>query len=243
MLKSNRRRFIKNGIIFGLVGGYTQEKLTASDSSNPPVQVTPSEVIPKIHPTPSEILGPFHPITPQKDKDFDLTRIDGNTGTAIGPAITVEGRIVDIHGQPLEDASVEIWQANAAGRYAHPHDPNPAPLDPNFQGWAIVLSGKDGSFHFKTVLPGSYPAGENWIRPPHIHYKVSKLGYDELITQMYFPGQLLNNNDLLLQRKKPEEREFMIAQKVNVSEELFRFQIVLENLHDNSPKDKDPNEG
>jgi protocatechuate 3,4-dioxygenase beta subunit len=89
----------------------------------------------------------------------------------------MKGSVRDIDGQSVEDVTVDLWQANAAGRYRHPHDPNTAPLDEDFQGWAIVPSGKDGEFRFKTVFPGVYPAGEGWVRPPHIHFKVSKRGF------------------------------------------------------------------
>jgi len=214
MLQQTRRGFLKAGIFGGFIGWIANTK-AGSDLS-------------KLFPTPPEVEGPFYPITPQKDKDFDLTRVKGNVGSAKGKVIVIEGKVVDTNGDPLEDASVELWQANAAGRYSHPHDPNTAPLDPNFQGWAIVPSGKGGGFRFKTVMPGSYPAANNWIRPPHIHYKVSKLGYVELITQMYFPDHPLNAKDRLLKRKTLNEQKLMIAQKTDTDEETYRYQIVLE---------------
>ena len=123
---------------------------------------------------------------------------------------------------------MDLWQANAAGRYRHPHDPNTAPLDPNFQGWAIVPSGKQGKFKFKTIVPGSYPASRGWTRPPHIHFKVTKKGYVELITQMYFPGHELNEKDLLLQRKGKAEQKLMIAKQVATDPTTYRYQIVLQ---------------
>jgi protocatechuate 3,4-dioxygenase beta subunit len=94
---------------------------------------------------------------------------------------------------------VEIWQACQTGRYSHPgDDDNPAPLDPNFQYWGIAITDADGKYDFKTIVPGHYPAGEKWIRPPHIHFKVHKLGIRELITQMYFAGNQYNESDLIL---------------------------------------------
>jgi protocatechuate 3,4-dioxygenase beta subunit len=175
-------------------------------------------------------MGPFYPITPQKDKDFDLTQVERRTGVAKGKVIWIEGTVVDTNGHGIEDASVEIWQANAAGRYRHPHDPSTAPLDPNFQGWAIVPSGKEGRFRFKTIMPGSYPAAKDWIRPPHIHFKVSKRAYVELITQMYFPGHPLNEKDLLLLRKWDEEQKRMIAEQINLDPdpETYRYRIVMQ---------------
>lgn len=124
--------------------------------------------------------------------------------------------------------TVDVWQANAAGRYSHPHDSNPAPLDPNFQSWAIVPSGKNGKFRFKTVIPGAYPAEDGWTRPPHIHFKVSKRGFVELTTQMYFPNQELNDVDRLLQSNSPAEQKLMIAQQSESEPAIFRYQIVIE---------------
>jgi len=147
-----------------------------------------------VHPTPAEIEGPFYPRIARKDKDFDLTQIEGKKGSAKGRHIFISGQVLDTDGEPVEDASVDLWQANAAGRYRHPHDPNTAPLDENFQGWAIVPSGKDGGFRFKTVFPGTYPASRDWTRPPHIHFKVSNRGFVELITQMYFPGEAFDHS-------------------------------------------------
>ncbi|MDB9468633.1 protocatechuate 3,4-dioxygenase [Dolichospermum circinale CS-539] len=179
-------------------------------------------------PTPGEIEGPFYPVFAQKDQDFDLTRIKGKQGVAKGKIIIIQGQVLDTDGQPLENATVDLWQANAAGRYRHPHDSNKAPLDPNFQGWAIVPSGKDGKFYFKTIYPGTYPASNTWQRPPHIHYKVSKKGYIELITQMYFPDHKLNDLDLLLNRKSKDERKLMIASKVRDKPETYQYNILLQ---------------
>ena len=179
--------------------------------------------------TPSEIEGPFYPVREQKDKDFDLTVVDGAADEALGSRIFIQGLVVDVNDQPIEDATVDLWQANAAGRYAHPRDSNPAPVDPNFQGWAIVPSGTEGEFRFKTIMPGAYPAAQNWRRPPHIHFRIQKLGYEQLTTQMYFPGHELNNSDLLIARKQPREREAMIAEQIgnDVGITTFRYKIVL----------------
>lgn len=184
--------------------------------------------IPTLKPTPSEIEGPFYPILAQKDKDFDLTTVEGKEGRAKGKIIIIEGRVTDTNGDPLEDATVDLWQANSAGRYRHPHDPNNAPLDPGFQGWAIVPSGDNGTFRFQTIYPGTYPAVDGWIRPPHIHFKVSKLGYVELITQMYFPDHSLNETDFLLQSKSTEEQSLMIAALISKNPETYRYNIALQ---------------
>lgn len=162
-------------------------------------------------PTPPQTPGPFHPIRDQADKDLDLTRVKGREGRAKGEVIRVKGRVRDQHGQPVKKAQVEIWQANAAGRYAHERDRNPAPLDPDFQGWGIVETDDLGNYRFLTVKPGAYPAAEGWMRPPHIHFKVTLLGYHELTTQLYFAGDKLNEKDAILQDTPEAERPALVV--------------------------------
>ncbi|MFY9584290.1 MAG: protocatechuate 3,4-dioxygenase, partial [Candidatus Acidiferrales bacterium] len=93
---------------------------------------------------------------------------------------------------------IELWQANARGRYTHASDTNPAPLDPNFEGFAVQTTDGEGRYRFKTIKPGAYPATANWMRPPHLHFEVTGK-INRMITQMYFPGEALNDKDLLLQ--------------------------------------------
>jgi len=205
-----RRQFFKSGVAGGAMAGISG--VSAKELAK----------------TPSEIEGPFYPVVAQKDKDFDLTQIEGHEESATGKAVIITGSVVDTEGTPIEDATVDLWQANAAGRYRHPHESNKAPLDPNFQGWAIVPSGKAGEFRFKTVVPGAYPAADGWSRPPHIHFKVTKKGYVELTTQMYFPGEPLNDEDRLLKRKPEAERELMIAKLLPGEPVTYEFRMVLE---------------
>jgi len=155
--------------------------------------------------TASDVLGPFYPITVPADQDFDLTVVAGKDGRAQGQLLYVSGRVVNTHGEPVADATIEIWQANAAGRYAHPGDDNTAPLDPHFQGYAKIRSGADGSYRFKTIRPGAYTN-----RTPHIHFDV-KGGNTRLITQMYFEGEPLNETDSLLMRRSPEAKKTLIS--------------------------------
>lgn len=212
----NRRHFFKAGLVSTLgVAGQAM-------SNNQSLKLMPS--------TPNEIEGPFYPLMAQKDQDFDLTNVQGHTKDASGEKIIVHGRVLDTQGNPIEDATVDLWQANAAGRYAHPHDTNPAPIDPNFQGWAIVQTGAGGAFRFKSVLPGVYPVGGGWSRPPHIHFKVSKKGYITLTTQMYFPDQPLNSVDRLLQRKAKDDQALMIAKHSPDNPNTFYYQIILEEV-------------
>ncbi|MDX1625278.1 MAG: protocatechuate 3,4-dioxygenase subunit alpha [Wenzhouxiangellaceae bacterium] len=162
-------------------------------------------------PTPTQTEGPFFPIVDQADKDADLTRIEGHSETADGEVVVVEGRVLDNDGQPIESALIDVWQANANGRYAHEADPNPAPLDPHFQGWGRLLTDAEGRYRFRTIKPGAYPAMEGWSRPPHIHFKVARRGYHELTTQMYFAGEPLNDVDRLLQALPEDQRNRLIV--------------------------------
>jgi protocatechuate 3,4-dioxygenase beta subunit len=116
------------------------------------------------------------------------------SGEPIGERITVSGRILDGDGRPVVGQLVEIWQANAAGRYVHKNEQHPAPLDPNFTGVGRCLTGPDGEYHFRTIKPGPYPWGNhhNAWRPAHIHFSIFGNAFTQrLVTQMYFPGDPL----------------------------------------------------
>jgi protocatechuate 3,4-dioxygenase beta subunit len=205
-----RRKFFTGGLVAGAFAGVTGAS---------------AEELKK---TPKQTEGPFYPVIAQKDKDFDLTKVEGQEGIAQGKVVTIIGKVSGTDGNPIEGATVDLWQANAAGRYNHPNESNEAPLDPNFQGWAIVPSGKTGEFKFKTIVPGAYPASKDWFRPPHIHFKVTKLGYLELTTQMYFPGEKLNDTDKILQRVPEAERGLLIAKALEGMEDTLEFNMVLE---------------
>ncbi len=159
--------------------------------------------------TPAQTEGPFFPTRDRDDEDPDLTQVKGRTGRAIGEVVYVRGRVLDEACRPVAGALVEIWQANSGGRYDHERDAgNPRPPDPNFQSWAEMLTDAEGRYGFKTIKPGSYPADDQgWIRPPHIHFKVSRRGYHELISQMYFSGEELNERDRIRQALDPAERD------------------------------------
>src|SRR5262245_36013849 len=148
--------------------------------------------------TPGAILGPFYPVLRRVDQSADLTVVPGKPGRATGELIYVMGRVLNVDGQPVRGARVELWQANARGRYTHPSDTNPAPLDPSFEGFAVQMTDAEGRYRFKTIKPGAYPATDTWMRPPHLHFEVTGK-INRLITQMYFPGEPLNDKDLLLQ--------------------------------------------
>ena len=148
--------------------------------------------------TPGQILGPFYPVLKPLDQDADLTSIAGKPGRAEGQVIHVMGRVVNLQGQPVQGARVEIWQANTYARYNHPSDTNPAPLDPHFEGFAVLTTDAEGRYRFKSIKPGAYPASPDLMRPPHIHFEVTGK-INRLVTQMYFAGEPLNDKDPFLQ--------------------------------------------
>jgi protocatechuate 3,4-dioxygenase beta subunit len=149
------------------------------------------------HRTPDQILGPYFPTGHTPIPQADLTSFKGAEGHAQGEIIEVTGRVLNRDGDPVRGVSVTIWQANTFGRYVHVNDPNPAPLDPHFVGCVGIRSDDDGVYRIKTVKPGAYPAGPDWMRPPHIHFEVHGR-FERLITQMYFPDEPLNVRDRLL---------------------------------------------
>jgi protocatechuate 3,4-dioxygenase beta subunit len=145
--------------------------------------------------------------------DNDLTR--HGDGEPLGERIIVQGRVLDEDGRPIRSALVEVWQANAAGRYEHVVDQHPAPLDPNFHGAGRTLTDDDGRYRFVTVKPGAYPWGnhENAWRPAHIHFSLfGRLFTERLVTQMYFPGDPLFEHDPIFQSvRDPRARDLLVA--------------------------------
>jgi protocatechuate 3,4-dioxygenase beta subunit len=137
----------------------------------------------------TEVTGPLLGNDRVRPGDSDLTLADG--GEALGQRILVYGRVLDSDGRPIPDSLVEVWQANAAGRYRHSNDTWPAPIDPNFTGAGRVLTDSDGYYRFTTIKPGIYPWGNspNAWRPAHIHFSLFGRAFTQrLVTQMYFPG-------------------------------------------------------
>ena len=161
--------------------------------------------------TPPQTEGPFYPVKDQADKDADLTQVQGRPNRARGDVVYIVGIVSDESCRPVPGALVEIWQACASGKYNHPGDDNTAPLDPDFQYWGRALTDANGEYRFKTILPGAYPADTDWMRPPHIHYKVHRRGYHELTTQMYFEGNPYNAGDKILQAVPANERESVVV--------------------------------
>jgi protocatechuate 3,4-dioxygenase beta subunit len=143
----------------------------------------------------------------------DLTA--GHAGEPVGERITVGGRLLDADGGPIADSLIEIWQANAAGRYRHRGDRWPAPLDPNFTGGGRTVTDAGGRYQFVTIKPGPYPWGnhDNAWRPAHIHFSLLGRSFEQrLVTQMYFPGDpLLPYDPIFNSVRDPAARERMIG--------------------------------
>jgi len=143
---------------------------------------------------------------PVRPGDADLTL--QHEGRPLGERIIVSGRVTDSDGHPVRHTLVEVWQANAAGRYVDPMDDHPAPLDPNFTGAGRCLTDGEGRYRFVTVKPGAYPwrNHENAWRPAHIHFSLFGPSLESrLVTQMYFPGDPLMPFDPILQ-SIPDQR-------------------------------------
>jgi len=166
--------------------------------------------------------------------DADLTHQHG--GEPLGERIVVGGRVLDGDGRPLRDTLVEVWQANAAGRYAHAGDRHPAPLDPNFSGAGRCLTDAEGRYRFTTIKPGAYPWGnhDNAWRPAHIHFSLFGRAFAQrLVTQMYFPGDPLLAHDPIYNAVPDRSaRERLISRfDLETSEPdwalSYRFDIVL----------------
>jgi protocatechuate 3,4-dioxygenase beta subunit len=192
----SRRELLSAGA--GAAAGLVAHRLGADIASPPCTEATVAQT-----------SGPYYPPRDREDEDPDLTQVRGRPGRATGDVIFVRGRVLDEACQPIAGALVEIWQANTWGRYDHEKDAgNPRPLDPNFQSWAEMLTDSEGRFRFKTIKPGSYPADDQgWVRPPHIHFRISRRGFHELVTQMYFAGEPLNDADLILKELTRAERD------------------------------------
>lgn len=162
----------------------------------------------------TELTGPAFDYSSLPDHSADLTMNGRKVGEPIGERIIVTGRILDENGDPISGAMVEIWQANAAGRYVDREDQHHAPEDPNFLGAGRIITGDDGWYRFLTLRPGAYPWGNhsNAWRPPHIHFSIFGPNImTRLITQMYFEGDPLLKHDPIYGGASEEACVRMIA--------------------------------
>jgi protocatechuate 3,4-dioxygenase beta subunit len=184
----------------------------------------------------SELTGPGPAISAVTPEDADLTRNAGTGGEAMGQRIIVTGRVLDGSGAPVPNTPVEVWQANAAGRYIHRRDQWPGPLDPNFLGIGRCLTNDAGEYRFLTVRPGAYPWRNhpNAWRPAHIHFSLfGKRWTQRLVTQMYFADDPLLGLDPIFNSIPTEaaRQRLIAAYDHNVTEAEWalgwRWDIVL----------------
>ncbi|MBT3146572.1 protocatechuate 3,4-dioxygenase subunit beta [Neptunomonas sp. CHC150] len=194
-----------------------------------------SKSLVEIDPELSELTGPAYGAEVIGELDHDLTKNGQVNGEPIGERIVVTGRVLDENGNPVANTLVEVWQANAGGRYIHKQDQHDAPLDPNFLGSGRCLTDAEGRYKFYTIKPGAYPWGNhaNAWRPNHIHFSLFGGSIaSRLVTQMYFPGDPLLDLDPIYQSVPAGARERMISEfSIDVTEEGFAlgyiFDIVL----------------
>jgi protocatechuate 3,4-dioxygenase beta subunit len=160
---------------------------------------TPSRALPII--TPHQTIGPFFPRHLVRPGDEDLAARELDGPRAQGDPIEIIGTVTDQMGQAAGGVLIEVWAANAKGKYDHPADKSDQPLDPNFKGYGRALTESDGRYRFVSIKPGAYPnpGYDDWFRPPHVHFSIYAAGVmDRLITQMYLPGEALNDIDPIL---------------------------------------------
>jgi protocatechuate 3,4-dioxygenase, beta subunit len=188
----------------------------------------------------SELTGPVFGHETIRKHDNDLTRNARINGEPLGERIVVAGKVTDERGRPIPNTLVEIWQANAAGRYIHKVDQHNAPLDPNFLGAGRCLTDSEGNYKFYTIKPGAYPWGNhpNAWRPNHIHFSLfGNQITSRLVTQMYFPGDPLLDYDPVF-KGVPEKYRHLLVSSFNLdfTEPDFalgyQFDIVLRGDHE-----------
>ena len=199
---------------------------TVKRSPSQPLVILPTSL--------SEVTGPLFGYDVIKANDFDLTK--QGKGEPIGERIVVSGRVLDANARPVANTLVEIWQANAAGRYPHHRDNHNAPLDPNFPGCGRTLTDDQGRYRFVTIRPGEYPWRNHYNawRPAHIHFSLFGAALaTRLVTQMYFPGDPLLEYDPMF-TSIPNERArgrliSMFDWETTIPEQAlgYKFDIVL----------------
>ena len=171
---------------------------------------------------PSMIVGPFGPpdihpklgggknpgaLAPRKEHDLNLAKVEGRPTTASGQIVEIHGAVKAAGCKPVKGAQVQLWQADHEGRYNHKNERSavtPAALDPNFGYWGSAVTGADGTFKVRTVVPGAYKASSSWWRPPHIHWTIVAPGKSPITTQTYFEGDVLDDIGRIRQRNEDD---------------------------------------
>lgn len=177
----------------------------------------------KRQPTPSQTIGPFFKPAMARGELQTIAQ-DG----ARGIRIVVEGRVIDGDGVGVPDALIEIWQANAEGRYDHPEDTQEKLIDPRFHGFGRAATDENGRFRFDTIKPGPVPGNGDALQAPHMNVSIFARGLlNRLVTRIYFPGEPLNARDPVLNLIAPPRRSTLIARDDGAGN-VFRFDIVLQ---------------
>jgi protocatechuate 3,4-dioxygenase, alpha subunit len=173
--------------------------------------------------TTSQTVGPYFRI------GLKWLYRDNLTGAGVsGQPIEIQGKVLDADGQGVSDAMIEIWQANAHGKYAHPDDPQQKPVEPNFLGYGRIPTGEDGSFRFTTIKPGRVPGPDGKLQAPHIAVSVFSRGLlRRLVTRIYFPDEASNSEDFALNLVEPGRRHTLIAKKGS-REGLLEWNVILQ---------------
>jgi protocatechuate 3,4-dioxygenase, alpha subunit len=177
-----------------------------------------------LHATTSQTVGPFFSI------GFDRLYLDDLAAPGVsGQSVEIEGRVLDADAQGVPDAVIEVWQANAHGKYAHPDDPQDKSVEPGFQGFGRIATQQNGTFHVKTIKPGRVPGPDGKLQAPHIVVSVFARGLmRRLVTRIYFPDDPANSEDYALSLVEPSRRHTLIAKRATKGEDVLEWNVVLQ---------------
>jgi protocatechuate 3,4-dioxygenase beta subunit len=214
--QTTRRRFLK-GLAAGMAAWAT-----------PAYFFTPGAFADELVRTPAQTEGPFYPDRLPLDTDNDLLIVNNGITPAVGQVTHLSGRILDARGNPVRNATVEIWQVDNNCAYLHTRSGNRANRDPNFQGFGRFLTASSGEYYFRTIKPVPYPG-----RTPHIHVKVKIRGREDFTTQCYIRGERRNETDGILQNVRDRQAraalivEFAPVRESRINELAARFDVIL----------------
>jgi protocatechuate 3,4-dioxygenase alpha subunit len=181
-----------------------------------------------LHATPSQTVGPFFMIGCERLRTSELA------GPGVpGERIEIRGRVIDGEGIGVPDAMLEVWQANSAGKYAHPEDTQDKATETGFQGFGRIPTDANGEFRFTTIKPGTVPAPDRRQQAPHIVVSVFMRGLlRRLVTRIYFPDSAANEQDFVLNYVEPSRRETLVARHVTGQHNKLEWNVVLQGEHE-----------